>query len=149
MKASIALIVVATTAALAACGGKPEQPAANGTSEATTGPATGANETPATETATADASPPAFAQCKACHSVTPGQNMIGPSLAGVYGRKAGTEAGFAYSEPLKNSGITWNDAALDIWLTSPAKDVPGTRMIFAGYADPAQRKQVIAYLKTL
>lgn len=147
MKAPIALIVISMTATLAACGGKPEQPAANDTSEATTGPAPAANEIPATEAA--EAAPPAFAQCKACHSVEPGQNMVGPSLAGVYNRKAGTEAGFAYSEPLKHSGITWDEAALDTWLTNPAKDVPGTRMTFAGYADPAQRKQVIAYLKTL
>lgn len=147
MKAPIALIVVAMTAALAACGEKSEQPATNDTSESTTGPAPATNGTPAIETA--ESAPPAFAQCKACHSVEPGQNMVGPSLAGVYNRKAGTEAGFAYSEPLKKSGITWNDTALDTWLTNPAKDVPGTRMTFAGYADPAQRKQVIAYLKTL
>lgn len=151
MKAPTALIVVAMTAALAACGGGSGKTAANDTSQSASGaaPEPAANEAPATEDTTADAAPAAFAQCRACHSGKPGENLVGPSLAGVYNRKAGTVAGYPYSDALKNSGITWNDAALDTWLTNPSKDVPGTRMTFAGYADPAQRKQVIDYLKTL
>jgi cytochrome c len=95
------------------------------------------------------ASPPAFAVCAGCHSAEPGKTKIGPSLAGVVGRKAGSMPGYAYSDALKISGLTWNADNLDKWLTSPQKAVPGTRMPFAGMADPARRKAVIEYLSTL
>ena len=95
------------------------------------------------------AKPAAFAQCAACHSVEPGVNAIGPSLAGVAGRKAGTLAGFSYSAAMTAWGKPWDDAALDAFLTSPAKTVPGTRMTYMGQSDPAKRAEVIAYLKTL
>jgi cytochrome c len=97
--------------------------------------------------AVADA-PPAFGVCKSCHAVKPGQNLIGPSLAGVWGRKAGSLPGYAYSGPLKASGITWDRASLDTWLQGPMQMVPGTRMV-VGLPDPASRKQVIDYLETL
>ena len=110
---------------------------------------------PAPETATAPAvaagpaKPAAFGQCAACHSVEPGMNGVGPSLAGVVGRKAGSASGFAYSEANKASGLTWDEKTLDTYLTNPMKMVPGTKMTFAGLPDPAQRKAVIDYLKTL
>lgn len=93
--------------------------------------------------------PPAFATCRACHAVAPGPSMIGPSLFGVYGRKAGAVPGFAYSAAFKKLKVSWNDATLDKWLTNPMTMAPGTRMAYPGVADPAQRKAVIAYLKTL
>ena len=96
------------------------------------------------------ASPPqAFNQCTACHSTTPGKTIIGPSLAHVYGRKAGSLAGFQYSDAMKSAGLTWNSANLDSFLTNPAGKVPGTLMGLAGIKDAAQRKAIIAYLKTL
>ncbi|WP_313669417.1 c-type cytochrome [Sandarakinorhabdus sp.] len=91
----------------------------------------------------------AFVQCKACHSVVAGQNRIGPSLAGVVGRKIGTLAGFSYSAAMKAKGGAWSDANLDTYLTKPMAWVPGTKMAFAGIADAKKRKDVIAYLKTL
>lgn len=91
----------------------------------------------------------AFVQCKACHSVIAGQNRIGPSLAGVVGRKIGTLAGFSYSAAMKAKGGAWTDTNLDTYLTKPMADVPGTKMAFAGIADARKRKDVIAYLKTL
>lgn len=87
-------------------------------------------------------------QCGACHSVKPGERRVGPSLAGVVGRRAGTAAGFPYSSALKASGITWNKTTLDSWLTKSQAAVPGTRMNYA-QADPAKRKAIIDYLTTL
>ena len=91
-----------------------------------------------------------FLQCQACHEVTAdGPTLVGPHLAGVYGRKAGSLPGYDYSAPLKASGLVWNDANLDKWLTSPSTLVPGTKMAFTGIASPVLRADVIAYLKTL
>ncbi len=121
--------------ALAACGA-PKEPAA---------PAADATA----PVAVADAAPAAFAQCKVCHSTEVGGAGVGPSLAGLAGRKAGTLAGFAYSTAMKDSGLTWDDATLDQFITAPTRKVPGTRMAYAGQTDPAKRAEIIAYLKTL
>jgi len=91
-----------------------------------------------------------FLQCQACHAVQPGAAaLVGPDLYGVYGRKAGTLAGYTYSAALKASGITWTDANLDRWLTDPSALVPGTKMAFVGIPTPALRADVIAYLASL
>jgi len=105
--------------------------------------------TPAASGAGAAGPPQAFNQCTACHSTAPGKTIIGPSLAGVYGRKAGALAGFQYSDAMKNSGLAWNAGNLDSFLANPMGKVPGTLMGFAGIKDAAQRKAVIDYLKTL
>lgn len=104
---------------------------------------------PAAVAAAPGARPAAFAQCAACHSVEPGKNGVGPTLAGVFGAKAGAVPGYAYSEANRNSGLTWDEATLDEYLTAPMKKMPGTKMAFAGVADPARRKDLIDYLKTL
>ncbi len=88
-------------------------------------------------------------QCAACHSVTPGTNLFGPSLATIYASKAASVANYSYSPALTNANITWTDAALDKFLTAPQTDVPGTKMPFAGIADAQQRQDVIAYLAQL
>ena len=93
--------------------------------------------------------PAAFAVCKACHSVEPGDHGIGPSLAGIWGNKAGSAAGFEASEAMKNSGLTWNQANLSRFLADPAGTVPGNKMPFAGVKDAAQRQAIIAYLRAL
>ena len=90
-----------------------------------------------------------FHKCAICHSVVEGQNRIGPSLFGVVGRKAGTEAGYNYSDAMKNSGKTWDAATLDLYLTHPRDVVPGTKMTFAGLPDATDRANVIAYLSTV
>jgi cytochrome c len=95
--------------------------------------------------------PPAIvAICLACHSVSAdGASGMGPNLRGIVGRRAGTATGFPYSSAIRESGITWTAAELDVYLTAPALKVPGTMMAFDGIADPAQRQSVIAYLRTL
>ncbi|MEQ1543195.1 MAG: c-type cytochrome [Novosphingobium sp.] len=130
---------------LAACGSPPED---KGGDTATPVASDTTAATPAATTA-AGGKPTAFAQCAVCHSVEPGKNGVGPSLAGVFGAKAGQVAGYAYTDANKNSGLTWDEATLDEYLTAPAKKVPGTKMTFAGYPDAAKRKEVIEYLKTL
>lgn len=87
-----------------------------------------------------------FARCAICHTVVAGQNKIGPSLAGVVGRKSGSLPDFQYSPAMKNAGLTWTPQTLDVYLTKPQAKVPGTKMIFPGLPDPADRANVIAYL---
>jgi cytochrome c len=92
----------------------------------------------------------AFQQCAACHSVEPGRHLTGPSLAHVWGRKAGTAEGFdRYSDALQRSGVVWDGDALDKWLTNPQAFVPGTSMSFPGLEKESTRADVIAYLEAV
>src|SRR5262249_10895567 len=75
----------------------------------------------------------AFGACAACHSLQPDQNMTGPSLAGLWNRKAGSLTSFnRYSAALKSANIVWNDKTLEDWITDPQHLVPGNEMTFAG-----------------
>jgi cytochrome c len=88
-----------------------------------------------------------FGQCMACHSVSAGEHLTGPSLAHIWNQPAASAREFQrYSDPLKKSGLVWNEATLDKWLASPEKLVPGTSMTFPGLKDEKQRQDVIAYL---
>ena len=90
----------------------------------------------------------AFRTCIACHTLEPGRNLTGPSLANLFGRKAGTVPNFLrYSEALKRSGVVWNEQTLDAWLKDPAKYMPGNDMSFPGIKDDKARRDLIAYLK--
>jgi cytochrome c len=90
----------------------------------------------------------AFRGCAACHSLAAGRHMTGPSLAGMWGRKAGTAEGFTrYSEAMVSSGVTWDAKTLDAWLENPAGFIPGNRMTFPGIADGKARADLIAYLE--
>lgn len=88
-----------------------------------------------------------FARCAACHSMEPGKKMIGPSLAGVFGRKAGSLGGYAFSPAMKKYDKVWDRKAMDAFLTAPTKTVPGTRMVFPGLSNPADRADLLAYLQ--
>ncbi len=91
-----------------------------------------------------------YRKCAGCHSLEPGKKKIGPSLHGVVGRVPGTVEGVKFSKAMKaygESGIVWNEEALDAFLESPRKVVKGTRMGFAGLKTVEQRADVIAYLK--
>lgn len=87
-----------------------------------------------------------FNQCKACHSLKAGENRVGPSLAGVIGRQAGMVEGYKYSEPMKNSKVTWTPENLEKYLADPKAFIPGNKMAFAGLKKPEDRKNVLAYL---
>ena len=88
-------------------------------------------------------------QCATCHSPTAGKNLIGPSLAGIVGRKAGTVPGFRYSAANKGSGVTWDEKTLEAYLPNPRAFIPNTTMTFAGIKNDTQRADLIAYLATL
>jgi cytochrome c len=88
-----------------------------------------------------------FARCMICHTVEPGKNKMGPTLANIVGQKAGEVPGFNFSPAMKNSKITWTEANLDKYLTNPREMIPGNRMIFMGLPNAADRANVIAYLK--
>jgi len=85
--------------------------------------------------------------CAVCHTLEEGKNKIGPSLAGVVGRKAGSVPGFAYSAANKDSGDTWDETTLDTYLIDPRKFMPGTKMVFTGLKNSDDRKALIEYLK--
>lgn len=87
--------------------------------------------------------------CGTCHVAEPGAGpRLGPNLYGVYGRKAGTLAGFSYSDAIRNGGWVWTDTTLDTWITDAQAAHPGTVMMYR-QANPAKRKLVIDYLKSL
>lgn len=89
-----------------------------------------------------------FRACAPCHSLEPDRNMTGPSLANLWGRKAGGLSSFdRYSDALKSSGIIWDDRALDRWLTDPQRMVPENDMPFEGIKDGRVRADLLAFLK--
>lgn len=167
---AIALLTVA--ALLSACGRGSDKPSAETTTSATVSsdaaaptvaPAASAASAPAAaDTGKLLASLPApyssgdpahghvvFARCQVCHLVAKGAaDSIGPNLWGVFGRKAGSRPGYAYSEGLKAAGFTWDAQRIDTWIANPRAVVPGTKMSFAGLSDAKDRIDVVAYLKT-
>ena len=88
-----------------------------------------------------------FRRCQACHVVDKPQNRVGPHLMGIMGREAGAVEGFNYSEPMKSSGIVWDEASLDQYIENPKDFIPGNKMAFPGLKKPEERADVIAYLK--
>ena len=87
-----------------------------------------------------------FNQCKICHSLEGGKNLVGPSLHGAIGRKAGSVPGYAYSPAMKNADVTWNDNTLSKYLTDPKAFIAGDKMPFLGIKDPSQLGDLLAYL---
>jgi len=85
-----------------------------------------------------------YERCAACHALA--YDRTGPRHCGVVGRRAGSVAGFAYSEAMRRSGIVWTREALDRFLTDPLRAVPGTAMGYAGIPDAKERADLIAYL---
>lgn len=87
-------------------------------------------------------------QCKACHTLgKEGASTVGPNLHGLFGRKAGSVAGYSFSDAMKGSGIVWDDRILMDYLKDPKGRVPGTKMVYAGLKQEAQRADMIAFLK--
>jgi cytochrome c len=133
------IVIGAALLSLTACGKSGEQTADQST----------ATQPPAQVEAVALSGEAVFKRCSACHKVGAGAtNGLGPQLNGISGRAIASVAGFSYSTALQKKGGNWDDASLDAYIASPAKWAPGTKMAFAGIADPAERKALIDYLKT-
>jgi cytochrome c len=89
----------------------------------------------------------AFAVCKACHKVGEGaKNGVGPTLNGVVGRAAGSVEGYKYSDAMKNSGVTWDEANLAEYIKNPKAKIEGNKMAFPGVKDDTKIADIIAYL---
>ena len=92
--------------------------------------------------------------CNTCHVTTENVNRVGPSFHGLFGRRPGTLPSYRswYSEAMKDYGEkieVWNEETLFTYLESPRRIVKGTKMGFPGLPDPQDRRDVIAYLKTI
>jgi cytochrome c len=90
-----------------------------------------------------------FQDCAACHKLEAGSNNVGPTLHGLFERKAGELTDFRYSPAMKRSGISWTPETLDKFITEPQAMVPANRMPYAGMANPSDRADLIAFLQKM
>ncbi len=90
-----------------------------------------------------------FQDCAACHKLEAGSNDVGPSLHGIFERKAAALTDFRYSPAMKRSGISWTPETLDKFIADPQAMVSANRMPYAGMANPNDRADLIAYLKKM
>lgn len=88
-----------------------------------------------------------YRACIGCHSLETGSHLTGPSLAGLWGRKAGEADGFIrYSKGLNSADFTWDENTLNAWLADPRAMIPGTYMLFRGIENDRARTDLIAFL---
>lgn len=85
-------------------------------------------------------------RCASCHSIETGGRGTGPSLAGVFGREAGSLTGARYSQAMQDAGLIWDEETLDSFLGDPHRTVPGTTMAVR-VANQAQRAAIISFLR--
>lgn len=88
-----------------------------------------------------------FGECAACHRLEAGANEVGPSLHGIFARKAGELADFRYSPAMKRSRITWTPETLDRYIADPQALIPANRMPYGGMSNASDRADLIAYLQ--
>lgn len=88
-----------------------------------------------------------FAKCKACHTLEKGQNRVGPSLHGIFGRKSGTAPGFKYSDAMVKAGVVWDEDKIEKYVADPKGFVPGNKMVFVGLKKKDEIEDLLAYLK--
>jgi len=87
-------------------------------------------------------------KCTQCHTIDEGgPNKQGPNLWAIHGSQSG-QKDYNYTDANKDSGLIFDDATLDKYLTNPKKMIPGTKMVFAGLPKKGERKALIAYIKS-
>lgn len=95
----------------------------------------------------------AYQKCYSCHATEPHKNDLeGPSLYGVVGRRIASEPGFDYSPAMRSFAAKhprWTPELLDRFITDPEVVVPKTRMTFPGMRDAKERAALLEYLKSL
>jgi len=84
--------------------------------------------------------------CTGCHALD--RAKVGPLLRSIYGKPAGKDTQFSYSDQMKRASVTWDSATLDRWLADTESVVPGNDMSFR-LNDAGKRADIIAYLKQL
>ena len=89
-----------------------------------------------------------FEECAACHSLERGANGVGPTLNGVFERKAGELAEYRYSPAMKRSALPWSARTLDIFIADPQQEIKGNRMPYSGLPAARDRADLIEYLKS-
>jgi cytochrome c len=87
-----------------------------------------------------------FQECAACHRLEAGVNEVGPSLHGIFMRKAAELADFRYSPAMKRSGVVWTPETVETYIADPQAMIPANRMPYAGMANASERADLIAYL---
>jgi cytochrome c len=85
-------------------------------------------------------------RCTGCHALD--RSKTGPALRAVFGRRAGTDPNFPYSDALRASNLTWNEDKLNRWLADPDKLVPDNDMSVR-MENAAEREAIVEYLKQL
>lgn len=88
-----------------------------------------------------------FAKCKACHEIASDKNKVGPTLQGVFGRRAGAVAGFKYSDAMAGSGVVWDEATIAEYVAKPKDFIPGNKMAFIGLKKAEEIENLVAYIK--
>ena len=88
-----------------------------------------------------------FVECASCHTLEKGVHNVGPSLNGLFQRKAGAFDDYRYSPAMKRSNITWTPEEVEKFIADPQMVVPANRMPYAGMTNAADRADLIAYLQ--
>ena len=91
-----------------------------------------------------------YNKCKACHTLVEGKHRIGPSLAGIFGRQAGTTPKYRFSKAMKKAGaegLVWTESTMDEYLARPRAFIRGAKMTFVGLKRKRDRENLIAFLK--
>ena len=89
-----------------------------------------------------------FNKCRVCHQVgETAKNGVGPVLNGLFGRKAGSAAGYKFSDANVRSGITWDEAIFTDYIKNPKAKIPGTKMSFAGIKNEQEIKDLVTFIK--